>query len=82
VKVKVTCFGAIRDYLPPEASGNSVELDLHSEATVQDAVDALALPRRLVYALLVDDVQGTLDQRLAGGVEVILMPPFSGGTDK
>jgi molybdopterin converting factor small subunit len=80
VKVTVTCFGAIRDYLPSHAEGNSVELHLEPDATVEDAVDAIALPRRLVYALLVDDTQGSLDQMLHEGAEVILMPPFSGGT--
>ena len=80
MNVTVTCFGAIRDYLPAHAEGNSVVVDVPSGATVQDLVDALPLPRRLVYAVLVDSVQGSLDQRLYEGTEVVLMPPFSGGT--
>jgi molybdopterin converting factor small subunit len=81
VKVTVRGFGAVRDYLPEHSGDNRVEIDVADGATVEDVVDALGLPRRLVYALLVDEVQGRLDQRLEEGADVTLMPPFSGGTD-
>ena len=79
MRVTVTCFGAMRDYLPPDAQGNHAQLDVPEGATAGDVVDALGVPRRLVHALLVDEVQADLARRLRDGAAVTLMPPFSGG---
>jgi molybdopterin converting factor small subunit len=77
--VAVTCFGAMRDFLPDERAGNRVEVDLTNGATVGDLVDALGAPRRLVFSVLVDGQQARLDSPLHAGQEVTLMPPFAGG---
>lgn len=79
MKVTVTCFGAMRDYLPDHADGNHASIEVPEGATVGDLVDALGAPRRLVHALLVDEVQSDLAQPLRDGAAVTLMPPFSGG---
>jgi molybdopterin converting factor small subunit len=81
VRVTVTCFGAMREYLPATADGNHAALDLPDGSTVGDLVDALGAPRRLVHALLVDEVQGDLAHGLHEGAAVTLMPPFSGGSE-
>ena len=73
------CFGAMRDYLPPDADGNRATVDLPDGATVGDLVDSLGAPRRMVHALLVDEVQADLGHGLREGAAVTLMPPFSGG---
>jgi molybdopterin converting factor small subunit len=69
----------MREYLPAGADGNHADVELVDGATVGDLVDALGAPRRLVHALLVDEVQADLSQRLREGAAVTLMPPFSGG---
>ena len=79
MKVTVVCFGALRDFLPVAAVGNSADLELGEGARVQDVVDALGAPQGLVHALLVDGRSSTLDARLSDGAEVTLMPPFTGG---
>jgi molybdopterin converting factor small subunit len=79
VKVTVVCFGAMRDFLPVSAVGNSADLELAEGARVRDVVGALGAPEGLVHALLVDGIASTVDQRLADGAEVTLMPPFTGG---
>ena len=81
MNVTVTCFGAMREHLPSHADGNRATVDLVDGATVGDLVDALGAPRRLVNAVLVDEVQADLGHRLRKGAAVILMPPFSGGRD-
>jgi molybdopterin converting factor small subunit len=81
VRVTVTCFGAMREYLPEDADGNRATIELPDGASVGDLVDALGAPRRLVHALLVDEVQGAIGQRLHEGAAVTLMPPFSGGIE-
>ena len=80
MNVAVVCFGAMRDYLPEGARGNRAEMSLATPATVGDLVDRLGAPRRLVFSLLVDGEQASLDALLTEGSEVTLMPPFAGGS--
>jgi molybdopterin converting factor small subunit len=77
--VTVTCYGAMRDFLPPTATGNSVSLDLPDGATVGDVVDALGAPRRLVHAALVNEDPSDLSRELRTGDRLTLMPHYSGG---
>ena len=77
--VAVVCFGAMRDFLPETRVDNRAEIDVDSEATVGDLVDALGAPRRLVFSVLVDGVHGEMSTPLSSGAEVTLMPPFAGG---
>ena len=81
MRVTVVCFGSLRDYLPPGASGNSVEVEVPDGATPKDLLDAIGAPERLLFAALVDGDHARLDQRLQEGTEVTLMPPFTGGTE-
>ncbi len=79
MKVSVTCFGAVRDYLPAGTAGNRAEVELAPAATAGDLVDCLGAPRRFIFSLLVDGTRAELDAVLQDGSEVTLMPPFSGG---
>ncbi len=79
MRVTVTCYGAMREYLPPDATGNSTPLDVGDGATVRDVVAALGAPQHLVFAVLVDDDQANLDRAVTEGATVTLMPPFTGG---
>jgi molybdopterin converting factor small subunit len=79
VTVTVVCFGAMRDHLPAGATGNRAPIEVPEDATVGAVVDALGAPRRLVFSVLVDGVQSTLEAPVAPGAEVTLMPPFAGG---
>lgn len=79
MKVSVTCFGAVRDYLPEGTAGNRAEVQLAEAATVGDLVDRLGAPHRLIFSLLVDGTRAGMDAVLQDGSEVTLMPPFSGG---
>ena len=69
----------MRTYLPAATSGNRAEVDVPGGSSVGDLVDALGAPRRLVFALLLDGRQATLEDALHEGAEVTLMPPFAGG---
>ena len=75
----VTCYGAMRDFLPSAATGNSVTLELPDGATVGDVVDALGAPRRLVHAALVNEDPSDLSRELRIGDRLTLMPHYSGG---
>jgi molybdopterin converting factor small subunit len=77
----VVCFGAMRTYLPAGASGNRAEVEVAAESRVGDLVDRLGAPRPLVFALLIDGRQASLEDALHEGAEVTLMPPFAGGVE-
>lgn len=79
MKVSVICFGSMREHLPATGTGNEAEIEVEDAATVGDVVDRLGAPRRLVFSVLVDGVQASLDNRVPEGAEITLMPPFSGG---
>ncbi len=69
----------MRDYLPAASDGRRAEIEIPEGGRVGDAVAELGAPGRLVFAVLVDGIQGNLDSELHEGAEVTLMPPFTGG---
>ena len=77
MKITVVAFGAMRQYMP-DGSGRS-ELEVAPGSCVGDVVDALGAPRRIVFSVLVDGVQASLEQEVDESAEVTLMPPFAGG---
>ncbi len=79
MRVEVTCFGAMRDFLPVDNDGHAATIELESKAMVADAVDALGAPRRLVHAILVNDEPSDLSRGLSEGDRLTLMPHYSGG---
>ncbi len=79
MRVTVSCFGALRDYLPPGAMGNRASVEVPEGTTVADLIETLGAPGHLVYALLVDEDMAHKDRRLHEGATVTLMPPFTGG---
>jgi molybdopterin converting factor small subunit len=80
MQVTVQCFGALREHLPDDAEGNVARVDLADGATTAALVDALAAPRGLVHALLVNEEPSDLDRVLVEGDRVTLMPQFTGGS--
>jgi len=78
MKVTVVCFGAMRDYLPDPSSGRA-QVEIESGGTVRDVVGALGAPEHLVHSALVDGRRVELEEGVADGAEVTLMPPFAGG---
>jgi molybdopterin converting factor small subunit len=79
MKVKMICYGAMRDYLPSNARDNTALVELSDGAAVQDLMDELGAPRRLAAYVLVNEDKADLGQVLREGDAVTLMPPFTGG---
>ena len=69
----------MRAHLPPGSVGNRSEIDVADKASVSEVVESLGAPLELVFAVLVDGRQASIDQPLHEGAEVTLMPPFAGG---
>lgn len=81
MRVGVVCFGAMREYLPPEADGNRASMEVSRGSNVGDLADMLGAPRRLLFSILVDGARATQETALTDGAEVTLMPPFTGGAE-
>ena len=79
MKVHVTCFGAMREYLPPDSDGRSTDIEISEPASIGDVVALLGAPERLVHAVLVDDEPSDLSRSLQDGDRLTLMPHYSGG---
>jgi molybdopterin converting factor small subunit len=79
MKVKVICYGAMRDYLPSNARDNAALVDLGDGAAVEELMDELGAPRRLAAYVLVNEDRADLGRVLREGDAVTLMPPFTGG---
>jgi molybdopterin converting factor small subunit len=79
MNIEVQCFGAMKEYLPETAVGNSAPLDVASRATVGEVVEVLGAPRRLVHAILVNEDPADMSRRLEDGDRLTLMPHYSGG---
>ena len=79
MNVRVVCFGAMREYLPSGTAENFTDVKLANGSDVSAALDALHIPKDLVFSLLVDRGQAHLEAVLEDGAEVVVMPPFAGG---
>ena len=82
MRVTVTCYGALREYLPPGSVGNSAPVELPENAAVGDLLGALDVPPHVVFVMMVDDHRVESDHPLAEGTTVTLMPPFTGGAGR
>lgn len=81
MQVTVVCFGAMRDFLPAPEKGEAT-FELPADATVALLIERIGAPRKIVYALLVNEDPSGFDRRLAEGDRVTLMPQFTGGSGR
>lgn len=83
MKVTFKLFATLTDLLPPERSGNVVELDVTPGSTVQDIIDRYRVPPKSAHLVLLNGVfvpPGARAQReLASGDELAVWPPIAGG---
>lgn len=84
LRIQVRLFANLRDRFPPQTRGRG-ELELPAGASLQDALDALAIDDRQSQMVLVEGQQvsrGRDDRRaiaLADGATVSVFPPLAGG---
>jgi sulfur carrier protein ThiS len=83
MRITLKLFATLGDYLPPGARYNQTELQLEEQATVQQVINSLALPPKLVHLVLVDGHYVPPEQRgtrvLAEGQALAIWPPIAGG---
>jgi molybdopterin converting factor small subunit len=79
VTISVKLFATLKRYLPVD-SEDGVTLTLPAEATVQDVVDALKIPREHAGMLVAGDTYVQADTPLTDGLQLSIFPPLAGGT--
>ena len=79
MKVEVHLFATLVSYLPDEAAGDGVILDVPEGTTVADLVRVLMIPEDLDCLRVVNGHDAPSDHRLAAGDVLTLFPPLAGG---
>jgi sulfur carrier protein ThiS len=88
VEITLKLFATLSDYLPQELNGrvrvhNELPLDVVEGATVQQVIDQMHLPPRMVHLVLVNGLYVPLAGRatyaLNAGDALAVWPPIAGG---
>lgn len=81
--VTLKLFATLSDYLPPEASKNTIPRQVPEGATVRDVLDTLAVPLDRCHLILINGVYTPParagEKRLMPGDTVSVWPPVAGG---
>jgi len=83
MKVVFKLFATLTDLLPPERTGNAVELELPPGTTVQEIIDRYRVPPKSAHLVLVNGVfvppGGRAGRQLQENDELAVWPPIAGG---
>lgn len=83
MKIKFKLFASLMELLPPERTGNRLDLDVPAGTTVSDMIARYRVPERSAHLVLINGVFVPHDQRatreLADGDELAIWPPIAGG---
>ena len=77
ITISVKLFATLKKYLPPGNEG--LKLTLPAGATVQDAIDALKIPREHAGMLVAGDTYVEVNTPLTDGLQLNIFPPLAGG---
>ena len=78
ITVSVKLFATLKRFLPP-GNADGVQLTLPAGATVQDAIDALKIPREQAGMLVAEDTYVEATTPLTDGLQLSIFPPLAGG---
>jgi molybdopterin converting factor small subunit len=78
VTISVKLFATLKKYLPP-GKEDGISLTLPAGATVQDAIDALKIPREHAGMLVAGDTYVQAETPLTEGLQLNVFPPLAGG---
>ena len=83
MKVLVKLFATLSDYLPPNAQGNVVNLEVDEDESIGSIIERLRLPAKLVHLVLVNGIYVAPSERatqvLSDGDQLAIWPPIAGG---
>lgn len=84
MKITLKLFASLTDYLPREGrDGNIAQIDVGSNTTVGQVIDAYALPHKHVHLVLVNGSYIVPEQRAGHTLKeddaLAIWPPIAGG---
>jgi sulfur-carrier protein len=79
VKIQVTLYAGLQQYLPVGASGRSVSLEVAAGTTAAQAMRLLGMPEDLPCIPVVNGQRVDLGTELSDGEALGLFPPLAGG---
>ena len=79
MKVKVKLFATLREYLPKDSDGRSCLMDIDDKTTIEQIISTFNIPEEIPKIILVNGLNGTMDQTLKEGDELSIFPPVAGG---
>jgi len=79
MQVKVKLFATLRDYLPKDCDGRSCLMDIDEKTTIEQIISTFNIPEEIPKIILVNGLNGTMDQTLKEGDELSIFPPVAGG---
>lgn len=79
MKIDVYLYATLAEYLPDNAAGRSVTLEMDAHTRIRDVVDRLKIPQKTIKLIFVNGVHAKLDAVLTDGDRVGLFPPVGGG---
>jgi len=79
MRVKVKLFATLRDYLPKDSDGKSCQMEIDAKTTIGQIISQFSIPEEIPKIILVNGLNGSMDQTLKEGDEVSIFPPVAGG---
>lgn len=79
MQVKVKLFATLREYLPKDSDGRSCLMDIDEKTTIEQIIATFNIPEEIPKIILVNGLNGTMDQTLKEGDELSIFPPVAGG---
>ncbi|MDE2180311.1 MAG: MoaD/ThiS family protein [candidate division NC10 bacterium] len=80
MKVEVSLYGTLAQYLPKGTQGRTVIVDCSEGATVWQVIDQLGIPKPYPTMLLVNGIHADPGSPLKDGDLLALFPPLAGGS--
>lgn len=79
MKIEVSLYGTLAQYLPEGTSGRTAIADCPDGVTVEQVLDQLGIPKPYPTMLLVNGIHADPNTLLKEGDLLALFPPLAGG---
>lgn len=79
MRIEVRLFATLRRYVPSDAAGGAVTLDMPQGSKAADVIVKLGINTEEVRILMINGVNGPMDRTLRDGDRLGLFPAVGGG---
>jgi molybdopterin converting factor small subunit len=79
LKVEVKLFSGLEEYMPGIKIGQPVLVEINDHFNGRALLEALGIPEKIVFTMMVNGVHKNPDEMLSDGDRVTIFPPIGGG---